>query len=283
MTPLTIGQALAQARMHVAADAENPQIIPSYRSLLLEPTGTAAGAVLLLPGYTSPTDQFADLGAVLAQHGYYAYIPRAPRHGMQDGPARIAPTAAELRAYARAGAVIVRGLGPHDSGVMGLSGGGGLAVWLMAQPSTTLRRMVILNPFFEPAPNLVPKWQLQGLLTMYGRLRWLPDKPDLTSENRTYYGLASYMTLAKAVRGRKMPTLDVAALVTSPGDDQVDLVVARSWFYDWFPQGQHLELPADWGLQHDIVGRSSLGSHAVAAYESYVAIYMGKPANFGHS
>ena len=275
----TLSSALAQARQHVAADARNARVLPAYRSLLFEPTGTAKGAILMLPGYTSPTEQFADLGRLMAGRGYYSFIPRAPRHGLEDAPVRIAPTAAELRTYGQSSLAVVAGLAPGQTGVMGLSGGATLAVWLAAHANTPLKRLVIFNPFFEPAHNLVPKWQLRGLLTLYGRLRWLPDRPDPLSDNRSYYGLASYLMLAGTLPRRPLPELEQAALVTSPGDDQVDIGLAQRWFRQWYPHGRQFELPATWQLAHDITGRSSLKGHDDTLYEAYADIYEGKASS----
>ena len=272
--------ALANARQNVEADACDQRVMPAFRTRLFEPQHSVVGAVLLLPGYTSPTDQFADLAQILADRGYYAYIPRAPRHGVVDGPLRIAPTAPELQAYARSGADIVMRLCPGSSGAIGLSGGAVLAAWLTAQSDIQLNRLLLLNPFLEPARRLVPKWRLHLLLAIYGTQRWLPDRPDPTHEARTFAGLASYLLLARSIPRQLLPIHIDAALITAPGDDQVDLAVAAQRFQQWFPSGRHYQLPRAWNLTHDIAGRSSLEPWADTVYDEYANVYCCQSTGF---
>jgi pimeloyl-ACP methyl ester carboxylesterase len=149
-------EALARIQEMQAEEAEIPNLSQECESIVLTHEEKVDNAILFLHGFTSCPDQFAALGEEYFNQGYNVFIPRQPRHGLQefDGAPLKGLTAEELAYFGTQVADIAQGLGERVV-VVGLSGGGSVATWL-AQERADIDLAVPIAPFlgigFIPQP-----------------------------------------------------------------------------------------------------------------------------------
>ena len=287
-TPKTISYEHSIAQTAELAQSEAARgVLDSCRSTLLAHGQKTAKTVVMFHGVTACPDQYSGLAKVFYDAGYNVYIPRAPYHGTSNKKDHGQVTSQNLVDYVNTSITAATGLG-DELGVVGLSGGGMLATWA-SEYRPEVKRALILSPFYEPAANQAPKWQLPFLHVLYG-FHILPDNfiepatPDGAAFS--YRALANYDIVAKNFK--KDPSglsLQSIAVVTSDSDDQIDLSLAKS-----IPQSiasanniplTATELPADWNVGHDIV---ALANKEVAARQDqlftlYLNSYENKPTN----
>ena len=257
----------------VIAHETAPGIRPRSRSRLLTHGSRTARSVLLLHGYTHGPEQWDDLARDFHERGYNVWAPRAPGHGTTDPGALHRITTRELTTYASDALAVADGLG-DETGIVGISAGALLATWLARPGGDAVRRLLLLSPFFAPAPGLVPAWAARPLLSLYGH-GLLPDR--ITSRGYSAATVGRYLAIA---RGRPDPArrsgLRSVAVAISALDDVVDPTAATA-----VPQrlaeaaGIPLRtcvLPGSLGLGHntlDLTGRPDAGR----IREQYLRLY----------
>ncbi|GIE32561.1 hypothetical protein Ait01nite_056060 [Actinoplanes italicus] len=269
--------AVRAARAVIAAETADPAIRPRSRSRLLSHGSPTARAVLLLHGYMHGPEQWDDVADDLHARGYNAWIPRAPGHGTSESNATHRITTRQLTTYASGALDIALGLG-EETGVIGISAGATLATWLVRHRGDAVRRLLLLSPFFGPAPGRVPGALVRPLLFLYGH-GLLPDRVDSRG-----YSLATVSRYLAIARRRPCPAhsdgLRSVAVVTSALDDVVDTVAATA------VPGQLAEaagvalrsrvLPDSLLLRHNtlnLAGRADAGE----IRELYIRLYEGWP------
>ena len=143
----TFTEAQARIQSIQAAEAELPDLSPECGSILMTHDEKVENAIVFLHGFTSCPDQFATLGQRYYDQGYNVFIPRQPRHGLQeyDGAPLKGLTAEELAAFGTEVADTAQGLGERVVFV-GLSGGGAVTTWL-AQERDDIDLAVPIAPF----------------------------------------------------------------------------------------------------------------------------------------
>jgi alpha-beta hydrolase superfamily lysophospholipase len=275
---LDYDDAVAAAQRHVAEDTADPAVRPESRTILLSHGRRTARSVLLLHGYTADPDEMAQLAERFFERGYNVYVPREPQHGLVEAASHRRVTARGLVAFADEAATITAALG-DEFGVVGQSGGATLTVWLI-EYRPDVRRALLLSPFFRPSRRQAAPFLIKPMTLLWGR-RILPDRR--TGSEMYYSAVAQYLRIAATFRARPTsPALTHLAVVTSPGDDHIDLVAARA-----IPQliadvnGLRLEryeIPAELGVLHSVVRPAAIGPHADALYTRYVSLYEGAPA-----
>lgn len=287
-TPKTISYQQSQSEYASLIQSESVRgITESCQSKQLTHGHKTEKVVVMFHGVTVCPNQYDGLAKVFFDAGYNVYIPRAPYHGTSNKKDHGQVTAQNLVDYVNTSITAATGLG-DELGVVGLSGGGMLATWA-SEYRPEVKRALILSPFYEPAANQAPKWQLPFLHVLYG-FHILPDNfiepatPDGAAFS--YRALANYDIVTKNFK--KDPSglsLQSIAVVTSDSDDQIDMSLAKS-----IPQSiatandipiTATELPADWNVGHDIV---SLKNKEVATRQSqlftlYLNSYENKPTN----
>jgi carboxylesterase len=218
-----------------------------------------AKSVVMLHGVTACPEQFTDLAQKFYDSGYNVYVPLTPHHGLPDGREHGKVTAQELVNYATQSLNITAGLG-DETGAIGFSGGGVLATWA-AEYRTDVKHLLVLSPFYEPASSQAPKWQLPFLYFLYGK-HILPDKfvepATPTDAAFSYSALANYGIVTKNLKSDSFaPNLTSIAVVTSDGDDQIDLALAKKIPEDIAKVEsltfRQTALPTDWHIGHNIV------------------------------
>ncbi|WP_250005100.1 carboxylesterase [Actinoplanes sp. M2I2] len=268
--------AVRAARAVIDAETADPGIRPRSRSRLLTHGSSTARSVLLLHGYTHGPEQLSDLGRDFHRRGYNVWIPRAPGHGTTDPSATRRITTDQLTAYASEALGIAYGLG-SEAGVVGVSAGAILATWLAQQRGDAVRRLLLLSPFFGPAPGRVPAFAVRPLLFLYGR-GLLPDR--VTSRGYSLATVSRYLAIGP---GRPDPArrsgLRSIAVAISSLDDVVDLTAAtvvpgRIAEAAGIPLLTHV-LPGSLGFGHNtmaLAGRPDAGE----IREQYIRLYEGE-------
>lgn len=245
-----------------------------------------AKAVVMFHGVTACPAQFADLAQYFYDKGYNVYVPLTPHHGLPDGREHSKVTAKELVDYVTESVNITSGLG-DERGVAGLSGGGMLATWAAEyRPGPDVKHLLVLSPFYEPATAKAPKWQLPFLAVLYGK-HILPDKfiepATPTDAAFSYYALANYKIVMKNLRADNVANgLTTIGIITSEGDDQIDLPLAQS-LPGALANKNQLELlsysiPKDWNIGHNVVdpSDSNVAAHQAFLFDLYFNFYEGR-------
>ena len=262
-----IEQTLAEDKRH--ADVKE-DCLPVAR-LHDKPT---AKAVVMLHGISACPEQFGELADTFYKAGYNVYVPRVPQHGFSDNAQHAELSLNEMGDFLQHTADVASGLG-EEVGVVGLSGGGNMASWLV-QRSSVFSRALLLSPFYEPALRHVPKWQIPFMMSLYGR-NILPNYFNGELAVRT---VAKYVLLYNNYHpDLHAPALEHVAVVTSDLDDDIDLALAHH-----VPQQlakinnttyKETRLSDEFAVYHDIVGPNTPGmsEHKAQLYQMYLEMY----------
>ena len=269
-SPATSYQDAVSRIAAVDAAEKDPRIEPYARSTHLLHGSQVTTAVVLFHGYTSNPRQFSLVAHAYYDAGYNVWAPLAPYHGYVD---RLTPdlshlTTDMLREYSDRSVDIARGLGQHVI-VVGLSGGGALAEWVLAE-RPDVEEAIAISPFLQPIGT--PRWEIRPLYRathFFDVGRWWDaqkqahlgegDPHNNTYPRTTYRGLAAYMTLGQWATDRIKRTGQPAAgkllLVVNEGDKKLDseynAVSARGLAA---PERLTIfRIPKSAGLGHDIV------------------------------
>jgi len=263
----TFEQAVKEIETRVTADEQDGRVKADCGTKAYLHETRQARSVVLFHGYTACTEQYDSYARDLYEAGYNVYVPRAPKHGLGDGGRIIAP-AAELASYASEAVSFAKALG-EESGAIGISGGGVLATWTAAYRPDAVKRTLILSPFYEPAPELAPKWQIKPLVTLVGQFG-LFDIND--GDDGTYRGLSQYLLLVRNLpTGQSQPL--PAAVIVAPGDPLIDKQIASNLSQRLLPARQLFETPAQWNFTHDIMSADEIGEFGSQAYSEYTKAY----------
>jgi alpha-beta hydrolase superfamily lysophospholipase len=270
--------ALRAAQAVIAGETANPRINPQSRSRLLTHGSPTARSVLLLHGYTHGPEQFDDLARDFHERGYNVWVPRAPGHGMTDPGAIHRIGTSELTTYAFEALAVAYGLGT-EAGIVGISAGAILATWLAQQRRDAVRRLLLLSPFFGPAPGRVPALAVRPLLFLYGH-GLLPDR--ITSRGYSLATVSRYLAIAQGLPNPPRRTgLRSLAVAISALDDVVDTAAATAVPHRiaeaaGIPLQAHV-LPESLRFGHntlDLIGRPDAGR----IREQYIQLYEDRPA-----
>ncbi|GAA0391499.1 alpha/beta fold hydrolase [Micromonospora gifhornensis] len=273
---LDFESARQRATQIIAAETADTEVDPGCRSQLLTHDTRSAKAVLLLHGYTGCPGPFSDLAKLYFDQGYNVWVPRAPRHGLNDRTAHAALRADELTAYANAALNLTAGLG-DEVGVVGLSGGGMLATWLTGHRPDVVSRTLVLSPFYKPNAVQAPGFAIKPLIVLYG-FGILPDRTN--SNGFSYAALSQYLRLVRNFNADpKNPNLREIAVVTSANDDLIDhqeaLGIPRAIADRNGITLSTYELPRDFGIGHDIVSPKALLGRTDELNRLYLDLYEG--------
>ncbi|GAB6899227.1 alpha/beta hydrolase [Kineosporia succinea] len=270
---LSFAEARAAGERAVRQDEDDPQVEPEYRTRLLTHPGRTGRAVLMLHGYAGSPHSFAHLAGHFHERGYNVYAPREPHHGLRPGSRPL--SAAGLVRYADEALDVVAGLG-DEVGVIGFSGGGALATWLSAYRPASVRRLLLLAPFFRPHPTQAPRWAVPALTLLFG-LGVLPDRP-VPGTGYTLHGVAQYLrVMANQPPGRLNPGLLGVGVAYSALDGFIDpaaaLAVCERVAAASGVEPQIHRFPPDAGLIHDVVAPEVLLGNRAEVADLYLNLY----------
>ncbi|GID32242.1 alpha/beta hydrolase [Paractinoplanes brasiliensis] len=261
------------AQAAVAADAADPAVRSQSRSRLLSHGSRTPRAVLLLHGYTHGPEQMDALAGDFHARGYNVWVPRAPGHGTTDSRDHRRVKTGDLTAYATRGLGITAALG-DEVGVVGISAGAILATWLTLQGGPAVNRLLLLSPFFGPAPGRVPAPLLRPLTFLYSR-SLLPDR--VTSRGYSLRSVSRYLAISRHLATPARPAgLQSIAVAISALDDVVDTAAATAVPARVGAAGgvvvRTLVLPESIGLGHDTLALAGRPD-AAALREQYLRLY----------
>lgn len=263
-------EALARIEEIQSAEAEIPNLGPECGTHLMSHAKKAANVIVFLHGFTSCPDQFVALGEQYFDQGYNVFIPRQPRHGLQefDGAPLKGLTAEELAAFGTQVADIAQGLGERVV-VVGLSGGGAVATWL-AQERADIDLAVPIAPFlgigFIPRPLTRPATNLFLLIPDFHQW-WDPvhrmgNPLSAPYSYRGYYTHALFENLrlgfiteqdSKQIK----PAAGRILVITNANDESVNNEVVAEFEQLWLEHGeqflQTFQFTKELGVPHDMI------------------------------
>jgi alpha-beta hydrolase superfamily lysophospholipase len=277
-SPLNYAEAIA-AHQKETQESNTLGLQQDCQSQLLTHGRQTQKAVVMLHGYVSCPKQFIALGQYFFERGYNVYIPRMPDHGLARPPSEKF-TSYDLVTHASKAVDVAAGLG-SEVGVVGLSGGGVLGTWL-AHYRHEVERLLVLSPFYEPAAESLPKWQIKPFLLLYGT-GLLADRTAENNQDLHYRSLAQFVRIRFSYKDEPLnPRLMTVGSVAAAGDREIDHQLAKSIPEDLatvndLPLLYH-QPPAEWNLGHDIVqaeGNADIGGRAAELYPIYLTMYEG--------
>jgi esterase/lipase len=270
-----------------AAERADPTLDPRCLPFVLQHGGTTDRAIVLFHGFTNCPRQFETLAPLFFARGFNVYVPRLPRHGLQDKltsePARL--TAGELIACATRSAQLAGGLG-RSLYVLGLSVGATVAAWL-AQ-THALQCAVAVAPFFSVVrvPAFVEPL-LAGALTLAPNLEvwWDPrvkaaGLPDHAYPRFSTHALAQCLELGESIRSLARETAPRAArsiLVLNAKDPAIDNAAARDVWKLWRARGGATQEFTFENLdaRHDIIEPTTYPDAATLVYPVLLQLVAG--------
>lgn len=279
--PYTIGRVsrfdLALSRVHALQGKEGAAVDPLCRTLLLSHGVKAGRCFLLLHGSTNCPQQFAQLAAKLHEGGDSVLVPRYPRLGLLQKPARGQSllTADELVRYANDVADIAQGLAERVT-VCGLSLGGLLAAWL-AQHRADITRAVAIAPAFRirGGPPAIVRRAAAALPGRFFRrdgkataeLSTSDGHPRLTA--RAYAAILQVARQVELASRARRPKAGSIGLLVNGMDQTVDNRQTLRIAEQWKAHGARVdirELPAELGLPHDLIDPANPRARTALVY-----------------
>ncbi len=270
-------QSIAAIEKSIADDKRNPDIEDRCLPIIKTHDKKTAKAVVMLHGVGACPEQFKALANTYFSAGYNVYVPRVSQHGFKDNMNHSKISTKHLADFMNTTATNASGLG-EDVGVVGLSGGAGLATW-MVQHTDIFSRTLLLSPFYEPSTKHAQKWKIPFMIQLYGR----DVAPDSINGDLSIRALAKYVL----VRSNYPPnnaakSLKHIAVITSKQDSDIDLLLAHS-----IPRTIHTankttfqetQLSDKFGVIHDIVNPNAPGvkKNQAQLYKLYLDMYENK-------
>jgi pimeloyl-ACP methyl ester carboxylesterase len=266
-----------------AAEAEIPDLSPECSTLLMEHGEQVDQVIVFLHGFTSCPDQFATLGNQYFQQGYNVFIPRQPRHGLQEfeGDPLKGLTAEELAGFGSQVADIAQGLGARVV-VVGLSGGGSIATWL-AQERADVDLAVPISPFlgigFIPRPLTRPLTNLILLVPDFHQwwdpLTKLSNPLSAPYSYRGYYMHSLFQNLRLGFAAQEnakqvKPAAGGILVITNANDESVNNEVIAEFEELWREHGeqflQTFQFEKSLGIPHDMITVTRPDNHVEIVY-----------------
>lgn len=236
---------------------------PAGRTLALTHGHATARAVVLLHGITNSPLQFDSLAELFYRENDNVYVPRLPQHAERGGDAAALAriTAEALRNAADDAVDIARGLGDSVI-VIGLSGGGTMALWI-GQFRGDVRRVVIIAPLVAVAsvPRLleIPAVGLSIRLPEITRA----DARDTLQPDRelgwSTHGVGQFLRLGLAARRASRttpPAVHDMRILLNANDHTISPTAVLELAHRWLRRGAFVaayELPDSLGLPHDVI------------------------------
>lgn len=243
--------------------ADDSVATPRGRSIVLTHGRATARAIVLLHGFTNSPLQFDSLAALLYREGDNVYVPRLPDHAVRGGGATTLAqiTAEALRDASDAAVDIARGLGDSVI-VVGLSGGGTMALWI-GQFRGDVRRVVIIAPLVAVSrvPSIVETPAI-GLSIRLPEITHADPRDTLQPDRElgwSTHGVGQILRLGLAARRASIatsPAVRDARFLLNANDRTISaapvLVLARRWLRHGAFVAAYV-LPDSLRLPHDVI------------------------------
>jgi carboxylesterase len=253
-----------------AREAERTDLDQVCGTLLMTHGATTEKAVVLLHGFTSCPEQFRPLGEQFFGQGFNVYIPRQPRHGLEDltGNPLYGLKAEVLACFGMQSTDIAQGLGEHVI-VAGLSGGGSITTWLTSQRSD-IDLAVPISPFLGVGfiPRVLTRLMTRLILTIPDRFMWWdptnrmdnPFSSPYTYRGYWVHALFENLRLGFAAREaaeKARPSAGAILVVSNANDTSVNNAVIAEYERIWSRYGgdflRTFQFPKDDMVPHDMI------------------------------
>lgn len=277
----------ADALKRVAALKARDDATIANGTLFLGQGSKVTTAVVIFHGYTNNPKQFSKIAADYHAAGYNVLVPRLPGHGKADLLTN-ALSEATAGAYARTvdeAIDIAPGLGDHVQ-VVGLSGGGTMALWA-AYNRNEVDRVVAIAPLMLPysIPDAVVK-----PFTVFARM--IPDihiwwdPINQAADNvpphryprlsvRSFAALLDLSFHISETEPQRTTKLTEVVLINNEADFAVDLSYAttlvKSHFAPLAARTRIVTMPVRKGFAHDLIDPA--GANAPHIAEIYARLY----------
>jgi alpha-beta hydrolase superfamily lysophospholipase len=243
-------------------------------------------AIVFFHGYTNCPEQFAQLGQRFYALGYNVFIPCMPCHGYQDQltKAIINLTAEDLVAYGDQAVDVARGLGRQVT-VMGISGGGALAAWLVQNRADVDYAVPLAASIWV---NVLPVWLSAPVIRIFmasKRMIWWDPRTKQESPFSAYYAYPKYalrslghmLRLGTAVREQARLAAPAGGSVlmmindADPGVSNVELNrLAETWSRHEGARVQTYHFERSRKMPHDIITPGTPGVPTGEVYDRIV-------------
>ena len=262
----------AQARIEAVqrSELELENLSPECATIFMSQGEKAEAVIVFLHGFTSCPDQFRQLGGDFFDQGYNVYIPRQPRHGLNDltGHAVKGLTAEELARYGTESADIAQGLGDRVV-VAGLSGGGSVATWL-TQERDDIDLAVPIAPFLGVGfvPRILTRPVTNLILLVPDLYQWWDPVHKMENPFSAPYSYRGYWMhslfenlrlgfIAEEDAKEIKPAAGAILVVTNANDESVNNEVVAEFEQMWLDHGEEFlqtyQFTEGEGLPHDLI------------------------------
>ena len=226
--------------------------------------------IILIHGFTTCPEQFAEIGKQHFEAGHNVFIPRMPFHGLSDRltDALVNLTAEDLTAFGDRVIDIAHGLGKKIT-VMGVSGSGTLVAWL-AQNRADIDYALAIAPLFGLTfipPSFTKIFERIALLLPNFFLWWDP-RTKADNPYSIYYAyprypikaLVEFIRLAMITRAQAEKSVPAAGKITLIINDSEPAVsnseilkLLRLWQKHRKGNLSEVHFEKDMKLPHDII------------------------------
>lgn len=275
-------EALSRIQAIHAEEAEL-DLHPECATQLQTHGGKTDTVIVFLHGFTSCPEQFVALGQEFYERGYNVYIPRTPRHGIDNrrGEPLKGLTAEEMAEFAHQTADITQGLGERVI-VSGISGGGAMATYL-SQEREDVDIAAPIAPFlgigFIPRPLNRSFANLFLIVPDFWQW-WDPvhkeNNPLSAPYSYTRYPLHALLEnmrlgyAAEADAKRTLPAVDKIIVITNANDESVNNSVVAEFEQMWKEHGEEnlvvFQFEESLGLPHDLITPTRPGARVDLVY-----------------
>lgn len=276
------GDALARIQA-VQAEEAGLDLHPECVTRLLTHEQKTDRVIVFLHGFTSCPEQFVALGQEFYDRGYNVYIPRTPRHGINDrlGDPLKGLTAEEMAGFAHSTADIAEGLGEQVI-VSGISGGGAMTIYL-SQERADVDIAAPIAPFLGIGfiPRLLNRPFASLLLALPDSWQWWdpvkkeanPFTPSYAYARYSLHALLENMRLGYATEEdakEVAPAAGQIIVITNANDDSVNNDVTAEFEQMWQNHGDEnlITFQFEKGLElpHDLIAITRPGERTDIVY-----------------
>ena len=239
--------------------------------------------IVFLHGFTSCPEQFVALGQEFYDRGYNVYIPRTPRHGIDNrrGEPLKGLTAEEMAEFAHQTADIAQGLGERVV-VSGISGGGAMATYL-SQEREDVNIAAPIAPFL--GIGFIPRQLNRSFANLFLIVPdfwqwWDPVHKENNPLSAPYsytryplHALLENMRLGYATEEdakRTKPAASKIIVITNANDESVNNGVVAEFEQMWEEHGDEnlvlFQFDKSLGLPHDLITPTRPGARVDLVY-----------------
>lgn len=263
-------EAISRIQQIQAEESSIKDLNPVCETRLFTHGNKVENVIVFLHGFTSCPDQFSRLGQEYYDEGFNVYIPRVPRHGRRDilGTTLKGFTAEEMAMFASEAVDIAQGLGTRVV-VVGLSGGGSMAIWLSSERAD-VDLAVPIAPFLGVGfiPRVLNRPLTNLVLLIPDFFQWWDPIHKEKNPNSAPYSYRRYpihalfenlrlgYAAAETIKNNE-PAARALLTITNANDISVNNSVVDEFEVIWSSHGQDLvqsyRFPKELQLPHDLI------------------------------